>query len=129
MKQAVEMLHAFHKAYGVDKTDRDTPGMVSVNIFKLRSDLIKEEYSEYLDACVDGEIFDIAKELADLAYVVIGTALAHGIHNFDEVFAEVHRSNMSKLGADGHPVRRVDGKVLKGPNYSPANLSEILKCP
>lgn len=126
MKQAVEMLHEFHKAYGVDKTDRETPGNVTNKILRLRCDLIVEEFNEYCIACAGNDIVAIADALADLTYVVIGTALAHGIHNFDDVFTEVHRSNMSKIGRDGKPIYRDDGKVLKGPNYIPPNIAALV---
>lgn len=88
----------------------------------LRAKLVEEEFNELMD-----EIFDpepdkkkIAKEIADLLYVTYGMADALGIP-IDTVFAEVHRSNMSKL-VDGRPVKRPDGKVLKGGNYKPADL-------
>lgn len=68
----------------------------------------------------------VAKELADLLYVVYGSAYSMGIP-IDEVFAEVHRSNMSKLGEDGKPIYREDGKVLKGKNFSPADIEKVLK--
>lgn len=90
----------------------------------LRHKLIKEEYHE-LDEEMMG-ILDkkkMAKELADLLYVVYGTAVSFGIP-IDDVFDEVHRSNMSKL-VDGKPLKREDGKVLKGPNYTPPNFDWI----
>lgn len=96
----------------------------------LRATLIEEEYEEvanemlgYFPEQMNKQ--KIAKELADLLYVVYGTAVSFGIP-IDDVFAEVHRSNMSKL-VDGKPLKREDGKVLKGPNYSPANLDYIFK--
>jgi predicted HAD superfamily Cof-like phosphohydrolase len=63
--------------------------------------------------------------LADLIYVAVGTAISLGIP-IDDVFAEVHRSNMSKTGPDGKAIRRADGKILKGPNYSPADIESLL---
>jgi predicted HAD superfamily Cof-like phosphohydrolase len=89
----------------------------------LRADLIEEEFNELMDEVYDPEPDKkkIAKEIADLLYVTYGMADAFGIP-IDTVFAEVHRSNMSKLGEDGKPVKRADGKVTKGPKYSPANL-------
>jgi len=67
----------------------------------------------------------VADAIADLLYVVYGAALTFGIPTA-EVFAEVHRSNMTKLGDDGLPIYRDDGKVLKGPHYSPPDLAPIL---
>lgn len=93
--------------------------------------LITEEYKEALDEIIhfleEGIGYDkkqAAKELADLLYVTYDTAIYLGI-DIDRVFDEVHKSNMSKLGKDGKPVYREDGKVLKGPNYTPPNLEWI----
>jgi predicted HAD superfamily Cof-like phosphohydrolase len=70
-------------------------------------------------------IGEIADALGDLDYVIAGTATEMGIPH-DAIVAEIHRSNMSKLGSDGKPILRDDGKVLKGPNYTPPNLWPIL---
>jgi predicted HAD superfamily Cof-like phosphohydrolase len=88
-----------------------------------------EETSEALEE-LDAEPNDVdkiklTKELADVLYVVIGTAVAFGLP-LEKAFKEVHRSNMSKLGADGKPILREDGKVLKGPNYSEADIGQFL---
>lgn len=93
----------------------------------LRWSLIDEEFNELADELFDPlpEKAHIAKELADLLYVVYGLADAIGIP-IDKVFSAVHKSNMSKLGPDGKPVRREDGKVLKGPNYRYPDLSGII---
>jgi len=65
--------------------------------------------------------------LADQLYILLGTMLAHGMQNvIAEVFDEVHRSNMSKLGEDGKPIKREDGKILKGPNYFKPDLGKII---
>lgn len=83
---------------------------------EFRLSLIDEEYGELVEALQWGDLRFIAKEAADLVYVVVGTCVAFGIP-FDEVFDAVHRSNMSKLDDDGKPYLREDGKVMKGPNY------------
>ncbi len=82
----------------------------------MRVDLLREEVDEYAEAVAAGDLSGLAHELADVVYVAYGTALTYGF-DLDAVVAEVHRANMSKLGADGKPVVRADGKVLKGPNY------------
>lgn len=64
---------------------------------------------------------DLAKEAVDVVYTIVGLFVDQG-WDFEAAFEEVHRSNMSKLGADGKPIHRADGKVLKGPSYSPADL-------
>lgn len=94
----------------------------------LRMKLIDEENEEVFQEFHQANGLKkekIAKELADLLYVVYGTAVSFGIP-IDEVFDEVHKSNMSKL-VDGKPVKREDGKVLKGPNYKPPQFDHIFK--
>jgi predicted HAD superfamily Cof-like phosphohydrolase len=91
----------------------------------LRMKLLKEEFDEYNEGEYHNDLENIAKELADIIYIVCGTAVSYGIP-LDRVFDEVHRSNLSKLGDDGKPLRREDGKILKGPNYSPPNIKKIL---
>lgn len=122
-----DMVSEFHRTYGQEAPEKTR--VLPANVLELRISLIMEELREYQAAAFDGDIDNIAKELADLVYVVIGTAVAHGIVRFDDVFAEVHRSNMSKLDDDGRPILREDGKVLKGPNYSPADIRSLLELP
>jgi len=70
---------------------------------------------------------EVADALGDMLYILCGTIIEHGLQDkIEEVFAEIQRSNMSKLGADGQPIYREDGKVMKGPNYSPPDLATIL---
>ncbi len=93
----------------------------------LRIKLIDEEYDELIEAINYGDRVQIAKELADLVYVVVGTAITMGIP-FNEVFGALQISNMSKFDSDGKATFRDDGKVLKGPNYLEAEpaIREIL---
>jgi predicted HAD superfamily Cof-like phosphohydrolase len=93
---------------------------------QLRLKLIAEEVSEFAESVQENDIVNAAKELADILYVVYGAGLAMGI-NLDQVFHDVHNSNMSKLGADGKPVYREDGKVIKGPNYQKPNLLWVIE--
>ncbi len=124
MKDAFAQVTEFHHAYGVDAPT--SPTLADAGVHALRVKLISEELIEYQDAVAAGDMVEIADALADLAYVVIGSAVAHGLVNFGAIFDEVHRSNMSKLGTDGKPIRREDGKVLKGPNFSPPALARFL---
>ncbi len=101
-----------------------TPTFPSEDIENLRFELIAEELQELSDAMRAEDMVGIADALGDLLYVVYGTGHAYGI-NLDRVFAEVHRSNMSKAGPHG-PIYRADGKVLKGDLYSPPDLREIV---
>lgn len=121
-----EMVREFHQVFGAEL--RDTPSMQTsdAELKVLRGNLIYEECREVLDALDFNDIAHLAKELADLLYVVYGTAASFGIP-MDAVFAEVHRSNMSKAGEDGKPILRDDGKVLKGPNYFQADVQKILQ--
>jgi predicted HAD superfamily Cof-like phosphohydrolase len=124
VKDAFDAVTEFHRAYGQEVPD--APRLLDPVTQDLRYALIKEEFDEYVAACEQGDMVGIADALADLAYVVLGAAVAHGIRRFPEIFAEIHRSNMSKLGPDGKPIRRADGKVLKGPNYSPPQIATFL---
>ena len=101
---------------------KTVPEFPSEDIQKLRDELIHEEFNEFLAA---DNLVDIADALTDLLVVIYGAGHAYGI-DLDECFKEVHRSNMSKLGEDGKPIYREDGKVLKGPNYSEPNLEAVL---
>ena len=85
----------------------------------LRQALIEEEVGELQAAAGAGDLVGVADALADIVYVAYGTAHVYGI-DLDAVLDEVHASNMTKLGADGRPVRRADGKILKGPGLPAA---------
>jgi len=97
----------------------------------MQRTLIVEEFKEFLEAenqLLTGFVVnatDTLKELADLVYVCYQYAENLG-WDLDEALNRVHRSNMSKLGEDGKPIYREDGKVLKGPNYQPPNLSDLV---
>ena len=102
---------------------------------ELRVDLIEEEFDEVLmevdKLCIDINDYKVnkpalTKELADLLYVTIGMAVTFGLP-LCEVFERVHQSNMSKLGEDGKPIYREDGKVMKGPNYQPPQLGDLFE--
>lgn len=124
MMTAFEAVTEFHLAYGVAAPNRAI--ILPAEVQALRERLIREELDEYLDAVQRGDLIEIADALADLTYVVIGTAVAHGLTRFDDIFAEVHRSNMSKLGDDGKPIIRGDGKVLKGNAFTPPDLKPLV---
>lgn len=121
-----EMVKDFHRVYGQELNEKLNQD--AINKFKyLRLDLIKEEFTEIQKEFWPSRVdpVNLAKELTDLLYVVYGAGATFGI-DLDKCFAEVHRSNMSKLGEDGKPIYREDGKVLKGPNYKPADLTTIV---
>jgi predicted HAD superfamily Cof-like phosphohydrolase len=97
-----------------------------MDLVDLRTTLIFEEAAEVADALRTGDPLQVAQELADLVYVAYGTAVSLGI-DLDAALAEVHRSNMSKLGPDGQPILREDGKVLKGPYYIPPDMTKACR--
>lgn len=90
----------------------------------LRMRLLKEEFDEYNQSEYDNDLVNLAKELADIIYIVCGTAVSYGIP-LDRVFDEVHRSNMAKL-VDGKPIRRDDGKILKPEGWTPPDIKKVL---
>ena len=97
----------------------------SEKIIELRYKLIKEELDEFQQALKNRNLKEAADALTDILYVTYGAGHAFGI-NLDKCFAEVQRSNMSKLGKDGKPIYNADGKVMKGPNYFEPDLSKCL---
>ena len=113
----------FMEIYGQEvKTKSSFP---NEKIIQLRYDLIKEELDELSVAIKDKDIVEVADALTDLLYVVYGAGHSFGI-DLDKCFAEVQRSNLSKLNIDGKPIYNENGKVMKGPNYSKPNLKQFL---
>ena len=127
MQKQILAVHEFHSAFGLG-IKNDPSANLGENKNLLRFNLMKEENEEYLEAAQNNDIVEIADALGDMLYILCGTILEHGLqHKIEEVFDEIQRSNMSKLGEDGKPIYREDGKVLKGPNYFKPNFEEILK--
>ena len=125
LKTNFQRVKEFMKSFGQEVKNK--PEWPNSETMELRIDLIEEELGEFKDAIIngDGTLVDVADALSDLLYVVYGAGHSFGI-DLDDCFAEVHRSNMSKLGEDGKPIYREDGKVLKGPNFSEPDLTSIL---
>ena len=119
-----ELVGDFMEVFGQEI--KDEPVLPDWNTCALRLDLITEEVKELEVALANENLIDIADALTDILYVVYGAGHAFGI-DLDACFEEVHRSNMSKLGQDGKPVYREDGKVLKGPDYFDPDLGAILE--
>ncbi|MFH8220819.1 MazG nucleotide pyrophosphohydrolase domain-containing protein [Streptomyces sp. NPDC018057] len=118
------LVRQFHRAFGLDV--RSTPTRVPPQLAAHRGELLAEEAAEVAEVSVEGPLDHLAHELADVVYVAYGTALVHGI-DLDEVIAEIHRANMSKLGPDGQVARRADGKVLKGEHYRAPDVAAVLR--
>lgn len=124
-KTIFELVGEFQKAFGC--TVRTEPTLnVSAQEEQLRLALMQEEWEELKNAVEDKNLIEIADALADIVYIACGTAHTYGIP-FDKVLHEVHYSNMSKMGEDGKPYIRHNGKVGKGPNYQPPRISSILE--
>ncbi len=116
----------FHNAFGIKNALELNPNLTMEETL-LRYKLIREENEEYLDAAAQKNIVEIADALGDILYIACGTILKHGLQDkMEEVFCEIHKSNMSKLGKDGKPIYREDGKVMKGPDYFKPNIERIV---
>ena len=102
------------------------PTLPDFNLAALRLDLIEEEVQELRDGLGNQDLLEVADALTDILYVVYGAGHAFGI-DLDDCFHEVHRSNMTKLGDDGRPLYREDGKVMKGPNYEEPDFDQFIR--
>jgi len=120
-----ERVREFMEVFGQEVKKK--PEWPKEEVCDLRVDLIGEEFDELREAIYtkEGTLVDVADALTDLLVVIYGAGHAFGI-DLDECFKEVHRSNMSKLGEDGKPMYRDDGKVLKGSNFTEPELEGIL---
>lgn len=118
-----KMVKDFMRAFDQDAPDRYSPAIFPA---ELRSSLIREEAEEFAKACSEKNFTEIIDAICDLLYVTYGAANALGI-DIDPYFNEVHRSNMSKLGIDGKPIRREDGKILKPSTWSPPDFTSIMQ--
>ena len=114
----------FMKTYGQEIKKK--PMFPDENILKLRYNLIKEELDELQIAIQQKNLVEVADALTDILYVTYGAGHAFGI-DLDKCFAEVQRSNMSKLGDKGQPIYNKHGKVMKGPNYFKPNLKQFIE--
>jgi predicted HAD superfamily Cof-like phosphohydrolase len=126
-KEIIGAVAQFHDAFGIQNNDQPTAKLTSSDV-QLRFDLMKEENEEYLEAARNGDLVEIADALGDQLYILCGTILRHGLQDkITEVFNEIQRSNMSKLDANGRPIYREDGKVLKSELYFKPDIAKILK--
>jgi len=126
MKNKLSAVTVFHKAFGLGVNNTPTTD-IDESTINLRFSLMDEENKEYLEAIKNNDMIEVADALGDMLYILCGTIITHGMQDvIDDVFEEIQRSNMSKLGSDGKPIYREDGKVLKGPNYFKPDISKIL---
>ena len=127
MKKQLNHVEKFHDTFGIPN-EYAPKATISNDLVDLRFKLMAEENDEYLEAAKNGDLVEVADALGDMTYILCGTILSHGMqHKIEEVFEEIQRSNMSKLGEDGKPIYREDGKVLKGPNYFKPNIAKIIE--
>ena len=127
MQSKLNAVKEFHTSFKIGYSE-EMKGSLGENKNLLRYNLMKEENEEYLEAAQNDDIVEIADALGDMLYILCGTIIEHGLQDkIEEVFNEIQRSNMSKLGEDGKPIYREDGKVMKGPNYFKPNFEAILK--
>jgi predicted HAD superfamily Cof-like phosphohydrolase len=127
MQKQINAVKEFHTAFKIGHSDSPKADLGEIKN-TLRYNLMKEENEEYLEAVQNNDLIEIADALGDMMYILCGTIIEHGLqHKIEEVFDEIQRSNMSKLGEDGQPIYREDGKVMKGPNYFKPDFSKILK--
>ena len=126
IEKPIAAVEKFHETYQLLSNDSPTVD-VPVTIKALRYELMKEENEEYKEAVDNNDMVEVADALGDMLYILCGTIITHGMQQkISEVFEEIQRSNMSKLGLDGKPIYREDGKVMKGPNYFKPDIAKIL---
>lgn len=127
MKSKIASVELFHKSFGLGISQTPTADLgIDKNL--LRFNLMDEENKEYFEAAQRNDLVEVADALGDMLYILCGTILEHGMqYKIEEVFEEIQRSNMSKLGTDGKPIYREDGKVLKGPDYFGPDIKGILE--
>lgn len=126
LMDAIEAVKEFHEAFKIENKNEPT-AQIDEKTILLRYKLMREENEEYLEAAQKGDLVEVADALGDMLYILCGTILSHGLqHKIGEVFAEIQRSNMSKLDKNGQPIYREDGKVLKSELYFKPNIAKIL---
>lgn len=126
MKSKIKAVELFHNSFGLGVLQQPKANL-GKDKNNLRFNLMDEENREYLEAANNNDLVEVADALGDMLYILCGTILEHGMqYKIEEVFEEIQRSNMSKLGADGKPIYREDGKVLKGPNYFKPDIQTIV---
>lgn len=133
-RELIDLVKKFHESFKIKNGKRNE--ILSTKEALLRFKLMEEENLEYIEACEKKDIVQIADALGDMLYILCGTILKHGLEDsIEDIFLEIQKSNMSKLGKDNKPIindgiidpNKPKGKVLKGENYKPPNLSQFFK--
>ena len=117
----------FHTFF--ERPVRAAPGIpADPDLCALRVRLLREEVTELEAAIEAGDLVEVADACGDIQYVLDGTFLTFGLHRLKAaLIEEIHRSNLTKLGADGRPLLRADGKILKGPDFQPPMLGRFIE--
>lgn len=127
LNAVINCVAEFHEVFQIGNAPELT-GQLKPSEYELRHRLMAEENEEYLEAAQRGDIVEIADALGDQLYILCGTILKHGLqHKIAEVFLEIQRSNMSKLDADGKPIFREDGKIMKSDQYFRPDIRRIIE--
>ncbi len=125
--EKINKVKEFHKTFKLEFHESPI-AKIDPAIVDLRHRLMQEENDEYLDACRNNDLTQIADALGDKMYILFGSIIAHGLqYKIEEVFDEIHRSNMSKLDDNGNPIYREDGKILKSNNYFLPDIKKFLQ--
>jgi predicted HAD superfamily Cof-like phosphohydrolase len=123
----INKVKEFHDVFALEYNELPNAN-ISKRIYELRHRLMQEENDEYLEACEKGDLTLIADALGDKMYILFGSIIAHGLqYKIEEIFHEIHRSNMSKLDEGGKPIYREDGKILKSNNYFLPDIKKVLE--
>ena len=127
IKKEIDSVKLFHNKFNINYLNVPKAD-IPLETKELRFKLMEEENLEYLKATKENNLVEIADALGDMLYILCGTIISHGLQDkIEEIFQEIQNSNMSKLGKNGKPIYREDGKVLKGPNYFKPDIRRILK--
>lgn len=127
LNECLSSVALFQETFGLPMESRPT-ARLNEDIIALRHRLMAEENEEYLEAAQAGDMVEIADALGDMLYILCGTIISHGMQDvIADVFRTIQESNMSKLGPDGKPIYREDGKVMKGPGYFRPDIAEVLR--
>lgn len=125
--EKINKVKEFHKTFKLEFHESPI-AEIDPAIIELRHRLMQEENDEYLEACRKNDLIQIADALGDKMYILFGSIIAHGLQDkIEEIFDEIHRSNMSKLDESGKPIYRADGKIMKSKNYFLPQIEEILE--
>jgi predicted HAD superfamily Cof-like phosphohydrolase len=124
--EKINSVKEFHSVFKIGSRE-EPEGTIAEAEYTLRHRLMQEENDEYLEACKRGDLVEIADALGDKMYILFGSILKHGLqHKIEEIFDEIHRSNMSKLDDNGNPIFREDGKIMKSTRYFKPDIKRVL---